>query len=170
MVGLLKKCYRLCRSIQVRQRLCDPVFSFTREICPFRTMCHRWRLRRKYGLSIRVLWMCTTKIQTCTRTAMYNAWVMLQTDEQSFYISVNLVQTAPFERNKNLVNPIRRTSSALCMRFNPCENHGVCHDESNGSYTCLCSFGWTGRHCEESKIYFFTSEVVLQAFHRQESP
>ncbi|CAF1014592.1 unnamed protein product [Adineta ricciae] len=72
-----------------------------------------------------------------------------------------MLQPAPFERNKNLVNPIRRTSNVLCMRFNPCENHGVCHDESNGGYICLCSFGWTGRHCEKRII------ITIPYFKRQ---
>jgi hypothetical protein len=48
------------------------------------------------------------------------------------------------------VNPVRRTSGAACLRQHPCEHHSICEDKLNGDYKCLCTFGWKGRHCDES--------------------
>ncbi|UJR13720.1 hypothetical protein I4U23_000731 [Adineta vaga] len=59
-----------------------------------------------------------------------------------------MLESNPLESHR-IINPIYRPSNGLCMQFNPCENHGTCQDQINGSYVCLCSFGWTGRHCDE---------------------
>ncbi len=32
----------------------------------------------------------------------------------------------------------------------PCQNGATCVDQNNG-YTCTCTAGWTGLHCENGK-------------------
>ncbi|CAF4372956.1 unnamed protein product, partial [Rotaria sordida] len=52
-------------------------------------------------------------------------------------------------RSNNTINPIRRISDGICIRWNPCKNHGICQDQTNQSYTCLCPFGWKGHNCNQ---------------------
>ncbi|CAF1289873.1 unnamed protein product [Adineta steineri] len=59
------------------------------------------------------------------------------------------------------INSIRRTSNDVCIQGNQCKNHGICQDQSNGSYVCLCTYGWAGTHCNE-KI-----EINFPHFNRQ---
>jgi hypothetical protein len=56
--------------------------------------------------------------------------------------------------NTSIINSIRLTSSSdVCIQGNLCENHAICQEQSDGSYKCLCAFGWKGRYCNESKFY-----------------
>jgi hypothetical protein len=63
-----------------------------------------------------------------------------------------------------IVNPVRRTSASACIGRNPCENHALCQDQPDGSYTCLCTFGWTGQYCNESKIRWSWIDLKLSKF------
>ena len=38
-----------------------------------------------------------------------------------------------------------------CQLKNPCANDGVCTN-SEGTFNCLCTEGWTGRNCTEGKV------------------
>jgi hypothetical protein len=48
-----------------------------------------------------------------------------------------------------------------CTEYEPCQNNGTCVN-NNGSYTCICTTGWQGKHCDDGKIhctvslYFYT--------------
>ncbi|CAF0927203.1 unnamed protein product [Rotaria sordida] len=64
-------------------------------------------------------------------------------------------------RSNNTINPIRRISDGICIRWNPCKNHGICQDQTNQSYTCLCPFGWKGHNCNQ-KI-----EITIPYFNQQ---
>ena len=37
--------------------------------------------------------------------------------------------------------------------WTPCENNATCIN-NNGSYTCNCSDGWEGNHCDEGMTYY----------------
>ena len=43
----------------------------------------------------------------------------------------------------------------------PCQNNGTCVDEIN-RFTCNCSFGFTGDHCETSNRCVFNNELFVE--------
>ena len=43
----------------------------------------------------------------------------------------------------------------------PCQNNGTCVDEIN-RFTCNCSFGYTGDHCETSNCCVFDNELFVE--------
>ena len=45
----------------------------------------------------------------------------------------------------------------------PCDNQAVCNDEIN-SYTCTCTTGWTGTHCNEGKYTHLFCYSSIQLF------
>ncbi|CAF4879182.1 unnamed protein product [Rotaria sp. Silwood1] len=63
--------------------------------------------------------------------------------------------------SNNTIIPIQHLSNGICTRWNPCENHGICQDQTNQNYTCLCPFGWKGHHCNQ-KI-----EITIPYFNQQ---
>ena len=48
----------------------------------------------------------------------------------------------------------------------PCLNLGVCQDAVNG-FTCVCSSGWTGTICDQSKYQCYQSYVFDFLFYRR---
>lgn len=61
----------------------------------------------------------------------------------------------------NTLNPIRPTLPGICSQQNLCENQAICQDEVDGSYQCLCPYGWTGRYCNESKCSSTLNDVFF---------
>ena len=46
----------------------------------------------------------------------------------------------------------------------PCK-HGTCHNQGT-SYSCACSYGYTGTNCDQGMIYFIQlSTLVLGKFY-----
>jgi len=48
-----------------------------------------------------------------------------------------------------------------CLKT-PCQNGGLCVN-NNGSYTCNCSAGFTGKDCEKGSIY--NHNIYVSLFH-----
>ena len=54
-----------------------------------------------------------------------------------------LYQACYLSRYNSILPDINECSDSPC-------NHGTC-DNTNGSYTCHCEQGWTGKHCDVGK-------------------
>lgn len=39
----------------------------------------------------------------------------------------------------------------------PCQNGGFCQN-TLGNYSCTCRGGWTGIHCENGRIFIWTTQ------------
>jgi len=68
--------------------------------------------------------------------------------KKNFHLASPLNQTS-------INNSVRHTSINICSHRNPCGNHGLCQDQIDGSYTCICPLGWKGRYCTESWFSIF---------------
>lgn len=49
-----------------------------------------------------------------------------------------------------------------CMLYKPCGNGATCVN-TDGSYTCFCPIGWTGKNCTEGTYdtYEMSRDVIV---------
>lgn len=82
---------------------------------------------------------------------------MSQKFPSGFFKFLFLIQSGDFETTSNVPQPICRPGytgrhcdviNDVCLANEPCENGGYCIKKPGNKYSCDCTLGFTGNHCQ----------------------